>query len=135
MTNNTPVTLNFSLLEGLEPGTDEFGMANLKMIMDFALDTIDEITRLAALAHLKGEVDTPNVSADGITKFIATEMMEQSVPHADMFMESYQTILPKVVYYWVKNFDFAAITDDGALYVDMEEVHAAMAAQKEAANA
>ena len=56
MTNtNQPVILDFALLEGREPGTEEYGQANLAMIMNFALDTIREITRYTAMAHLNGK--------------------------------------------------------------------------------
>ena len=95
MTNNTPVTLNFSLLEGLEPGTDEFGQANLKMMMDFALQTVDEITWLAAIANDKGQVDTPVVSYEGMVKHIASELYDQSVQHAELWAETYETIYPE----------------------------------------
>ena len=129
----TNITLNFSLLEGLEPGTDDFGIANLKMIMDFALQTIDDITWLAAVANDKGQVDTPVVSFEGLVKHVASELYDQSVDHAEMWVKTYEELYPQVAKYWVENNRSAYVTSDGGLWVDMAELKAAYEAQKETA--
>ena len=129
MTNNT-ITLDFSLLEGLEPGTEDFGVANLKMIMDFALQTIDDITWLASVAHDKGEIDTPVVGFTGITKYIASELYDQSVHHAEIWAKTCEDLYPELVKFWVENNRSCYVTSDAGLWVDMAELKAELAKQK-----
>ena len=123
----TNITLDYSVFEGTKPGTEEFGIANLKMLMDFALKQIDEITWLAAVAHDKGEIDTPVVSYKGMVKHIVSELYDQSVHHAKLWADSYEDLYVEIVKYWMDNNRSCYITKDGGLWVDMAELKADMA--------
>ena len=116
------IKLNFSLLEGIEPGTEEYGVATLKQIMDFALGTIEEITMLAALAHDRGDARTPVVGAKALQLHIAEELYNQSVRHAELFAEGAKDIWPHIVKYWLEANKFNFITSDADLWIDMKEV-------------
>ena len=125
MTNTNPLAkIDFSLLEGLEPGTDEFGIANLKIVMDFSVQVVEEITWLAAVAHDKGQVDTPVIGSENLLRLIAEELMEQSVHHAEMFMASFEQLWPEIVKFYLQNHKAAYITSDNGLWVDIEELKA-----------
>ena len=129
----TNITLNLSHLEGLKPNTDEWGQANLKVIMDYALDTVDEITKLAAVAHRKGEIDTPVVSKKGLIMHIGTALYDEDREYAEMWKNTFSYIWDAVAQHWANANPYAYITEDGGLWIDMIEVLEAMAAQKEAA--
>lgn len=129
----TNITLNLSHLEGLEPDTKEWGQANLKVIMDYALDTIDDITKLAALAHRRGEIDTPVVSKKGIIMHIGTALYEEDRGYAELWKDVFSQVWNYIVEMWGNESKFGYVTEDGGLWIDMVEVLEAMAAQKEAA--
>ena len=129
----TNVTLNKALLEGLTPNTDEYGQANLKMVMDYALQTIEEITMMAAVAHYKEEIDTPVVSKKGLVMTIGTALYEEDREYAEMWKDAFNHIWDSIAGFWATNSPFNYVTTDGGLWIDMSEVLEAMAAQKEAA--
>ena len=129
MTNET-ITLNYDLLTDIEPGTDEFGRATLKMVMDFALQTINEITWLAAVANAKEEIDTPVVSQKGMVMHIASELYDQNVRIAEIWKDSYEQLYPEVVKFWLNNSKFCYITEELGLWVDLEELQEAMDAEE-----
>lgn len=129
MTNET-ITLNYDLLTDIEPGTEEFGQATLKMVMDFALQTINEITWLAAVANAEKEVDTPVVSQKGMVKHIASELYDQNVRIAELWKDNYDQLYPAIVKFWLNNSKFCYITQDLGLWLDLAELQEAMDAEK-----
>tara|TARA_R110002012_G_scaffold233225_1_gene406336 strand:+ start:145 stop:609 length:465 start_codon:yes stop_codon:yes gene_type:complete len=138
-TNNTSnkmtdtITLNFDLLNGLEPGTDEFGQANLKMHMDFALDILNDICFEAALAHSEGKVETPVVEASAFPRYIAKKMLDESEEAARVWLNTSDTIFPEVVKHWLNVNAVAYITSDGGLWIDWQELVAKMEEEEAAA--
>ena len=129
----TNITLNKAHLEDYTPGTDEYGQANLRILMDYALDTVEEITKLAAFAHRKGEIDTPVVSKKGLIMHIGTALYDEDREYAEMWKNTFSYIWDAVAQHWANANPYAYITEDGGLWIDMVEVLEAMAAQKEAA--
>ena len=129
----TNITLNLSHLEGLKPDTKEWGQGNLKVIMDYALDTIDDITRLAGVAHHKGEIDTPVVSKKGIILRIGTELYKESQQYAELWKNIHGQIWNYIMEMWGKEQQFGYVTEDGGLWIDMEEAFQAWTAKQEAA--
>jgi len=126
---NTP-TLNTDFLQGIEPNTEEMGVANLKIIMDFALDTIDDICFLAAFAHEKGESDTAVVGYQGLIKHIAYQLNEQSTTHAEMFAAGAKELWPHIIKFWLDRNKFNYMTSDLGLWIDIAGLREVMAAQE-----
>tara|TARA_R110001592_G_scaffold87827_2_gene259122 strand:+ start:119 stop:511 length:393 start_codon:yes stop_codon:yes gene_type:complete len=130
MTNT--ITLNYDRLAGLEPGTEEFGIANLKMMMDFAVAVVDDISLEGAIAAAKGEVETPVLNPVDLAKYIGLQVYEQSRYHADLWVESWGSVLPEVIKFWAKSASYNYIQEDGSIWVDLEELVAEMNAAEAA---
>ncbi len=113
------ITLNFDLIDGLEPGTDEFGQANLKMHMDFALDILNDICFEAAFAYGEGKGRTPVVDAGAFPRYIAKKMLDESEEAARVWLNTSDTIFPEVVKYWLNTNTHGYITSDNGLWIDL----------------
>ena len=129
----TNITLNKAHLEEFTPGTAEYGQARLRIVMDYALDTIEEVTKLAAFAHRRGEIDTPVCSYKGMVLQIGTTLYEEDREYAELWKHVFSHVWTNIVEVWGNQNQFAYVTDDGGLWIDMEEVLEAIAAQQEAA--
>jgi hypothetical protein len=103
------------------------------MVMDYALQTIEEITMMASVAHFKEEIDTPVVSKKGLVMTIGGALYEEDVEYAEMWKNTFNHIWDAIVSFWATNSPFNYVTTNGGLWIDMNEVIEAMAAQKEAA--
>ena len=128
MTN--AITLNVDLLDGLERGTDEYGQANLKMVMNFALEVVRDISLENALAAVKGELETPVIYPTDLAKYITVKLFEQSHYYAELWSKVWGSVLPNVIMFWAECDSYNYIQEDGSIWVDIEELHAEMTAAK-----
>ena len=128
----TNITLNLSHLEGLKPDTDEWGQANLKIILDYALDTVNDITKLAAIAYREGEADTPVVSTKGLVQHIGIELYKENQEYANLWKSVFKQVWNYIVKMWTDENEFGYVTEEGGLWIDIEEAFKAWTAKQEA---
>jgi hypothetical protein len=126
-------TLNYDLRNGLEFGTDEMGQANLKMVIDFALETFFDTLLLAARAEAKGMADTNMISVRTLCHVVWDELMKQDEEAAGMWNEGWFHIVKDgtVLGHFLKNWKNTIYIDaqsadesesvaDLLLYLDLE---------------
>ena len=109
-------TLNYSLREGLEFGTDEMGMANLKMILDYAADSFTEALLQVAQGYKNDEVTTNRVSIGTLCEYVFHQLREDDTDAAQMWNKSWFQLVSdgKFVTHWLQNWK-------GIIFVDAEQ--------------
>ena len=128
----TNITLNYDILAGLKPGTDEFGVANLKMMMDFAVTVVDDISLENAIAAAKGELETPVLEPTDLAKYVTIKLFEQSRHHAELWSKNWGSLLTEVIKLWAVSASYNYIQKDGSIWVDITELVAEMEAAEAA---
>ena len=122
-------TLRYETLQGIQPGTDEFGVAVTQMLMDFAMRTIDKAVLTAAVAHDRKIIDTPICDRMGLVQMIHQELLKQNEDLAGMWMKAWEQMFPVVAGLWLDQALGAHLTDDNrGLWIDLDEVKKAMEA-------
>ena len=131
-------TLNYDLRTGLEAGTDEYGLANFKMILDFATETFFDTLLLVAQAEAKDLADTNLVSIRDLCHVVFDELKKQDADAANLWNMSWFEIIKdgKMLGHFLKNwkniiFIDAQSADEGEtvadllLYLDIEALNMA----------
>ena len=88
----TNTTLDYSILTDLEVGTEEYGIARLKMILDFANETFVDMLHLAALGFDQGEVGTNYISIRTLSRVMYGQLQEQDEEIASIWGQSWKHI-------------------------------------------
>ena len=88
----TNTTLDYSILTDLEVGTKEYGIARLKMVLDFANETFVDMLHLAALGFDQGEVGTNYISIRTLSRVMYGQLQEQDNELASIWGESWKHI-------------------------------------------
>ena len=131
-------TLDYSLREGLEFGTDEMGRANFAMILNFATETFTDVLYVASKAEAKGLSDTNLVSVETLAHMTYEELSKQDEDAANMWNLSWQHIIEGdtwlvgylkrmdgVVKVDSQSIDEASSSCELLLFMDLEELAAA----------
>jgi hypothetical protein len=126
-------TLNYDLRNGLEFGTDEMGQANLKMVIDFALETFFDTLLLVARAQDKGMADTNLVGIRDLCHVVFDDLKKQDEEAAQIWNASWFDIIKDgtVLGHFLKNWKNTIYIDaqsadegetvaDLLLYLDLE---------------
>lgn len=121
-------TLNYETREGIQEGTDEFGKANLKMLLDFSAETIQQVTWLAALAYKQEMVETPVCDGVALVKTIHHQLQQEDEHFAELWAKSWEVVFPRVTQIWLEYSNGAHLTENNrGFWIDYEEAIAAYA--------
>lgn len=110
-------TLNYDLRNGLESGTDEMGAANLKMIMDFAVETFFDTLLLASKAKAKGLINSNLISVRDLCHVVFDDLKKQDKEFAGIWNSSWFEIIKngEMLCHWLENWK-------GIIFVDSQSI-------------
>ena len=132
-------TLNYATRNNLEVGTEEYGIANLQMVLRFAKETFVNTLLAIAEAEAKGEVNTCHVTIRQLARVTFGQLKKQDKEVANLWNESWghiactemfiSDILSTFENIIFADCELAEETDniaDIALFVDMDALNTAV---------
>ena len=85
----TNATLDYTIRNGFELGTEDYGIANLQMILSFAKETFVSTLYLVAKAQQIGECDTNLVSIRDLARVTFSDLKKLDKEVAALWNESW----------------------------------------------
>lgn len=124
------VTLNYDLLSGHEPGTEDYGYARFAMVLDFAADSFLDSLYIFAKAKKQGKIESNTVTIRNLCKGVFNDLLEQDEELAEIWGQSWNQILGggEMLLEWMKNWKGFVFFDqmdgddiaDFTLYLDFD---------------
>ena len=120
-------TLDYTIRNGFELGTEDYGIANLQMVMSFANEVFIDTLIYVAQAHEAGEIDTNYVSIRLLSKQVYNYLKEQDAEIAGIWGQSWghiacsEQFIDNILSNW-KNVVSANVEDakESGNYADIE---------------
>ena len=88
----TNTTLDYTIRNGFEIGTEDYGIANLQMVLSFAKETFVNTLYLVAKAKQIGECDTNLVSIRDLARVTFSDLKKLDEEVAAIWNESWKHI-------------------------------------------
>ena len=82
-------TLDYTIRNGFELGTEDYGIANLHMVMNFANEVFIDTLVYVAQAHNAGDINTNYVSIRLLSEQVFNYLKEQDAEVAGIWNESW----------------------------------------------
>ena len=123
-------TLDYDLLSGLEPGTNEYGVARLTMLLNFAADSFLDSLMIFAKAEKLGKVKSNSVSIRNLCEGVFNDLFEWDEELAGIWGQTWDQLLGdgEVILMWMTNWEGYVFIDqmesediaDYTLYLDLD---------------
>jgi len=85
-------TLDYTIRNGFELGTEDYGIANLHMVMNFANEVFVDTLVYVAQAHNAGDINTNYVSIRLLAEQVFNYLKEQDAEVAGIWNESWKHV-------------------------------------------
>jgi len=120
-------TLDYTIRNGFELGTEDYGIANLQMVMNFANEIFIDTLVYVAQAHEAGDIHTNYVSIRMLSEQVFNYLKDQDAEIAGIWNESWghiacsEQFIDNLLSNWknIVTADVAAAKESGN-YADIE---------------